>query len=170
LTGKNCRICGEWKPLEEFHRAKDMRDGHRNECKLCFKALAKARYDSRSAVERATQWRRDNPERFREYQKEYRARPERKRAMRDLHYRRTFGISADDFDALVASQGGGCAICGCVPEREASLHVDHDHLSGEIRGILCIGCNQGLGQFRDDPDLLERAAGYVRRGRATAVG
>lgn len=170
MSGKNCRICGQWKPLDEFHRARDMRDGHRNECKPCFKELAKARYDSATAVARAKQWQIDNAERFRAYQAEYRARPERKRAMRDLYYRRAFGISADEFDAILAAQGGGCAICGVVPEREASFHLDHDHVTGEIRGILCIGCNQGLGQFRDDAGLLERAAVYVREGRAMVVG
>jgi Recombination endonuclease VII len=167
LSGKNCRICGVWKPLDEFHRATGMRDGHRNECKPCFRGLAKARYDSAAAVARATQWRKDNPERFQKWQAEYRARPERKRKMRDLYYRRTFGISADEFDALLAGQSGGCAICGSVPEREASFHLDHDHLSGAIRGILCLSCNQALGHFRDDPTVLQRAADYVRGGRAT---
>ena len=170
MSAKNCRICGEWKPLDDFHRATDMRDGHRNECKPCFRDLAKARYDSASAVARATQWRKDNPERFRKWQAEYRARPERKRKMRDLYYRRTFGISADDFDALLGEQGGGCAICECAPEREASFHLDHDHVTGEIRGILCLSCNQGVGQFRDDAQLLERAAAYVRTGRAMGSG
>lgn len=156
-----------WKPLDDFHRAKDMRDGHRNECKPCFRVLAKARYNSADAVARATQWRKDNPERFREWQADYRARPERKRKMRDLYYRRTFGISADAFDAMLDAQGGGCAICGVVPEREASLHLDHDHLTGAIRGILCLSCNQALGHFRDDPAVLQRAVDYVRGGRAT---
>jgi hypothetical protein len=149
-----------------------MRDGRRNECKPCNLAAKRERYarDPAKHISKVKRWQQDNAESLNAYRREYNARPERKRALRDAYYRRTFGISADDFDALLAEQGGGCAICGCVPEREASLHVDHDHLSGEIRGILCIGCNQGLGQFRDDPDLLERAAGYVRRGRAMAVG
>jgi len=170
VSVKSCRICGEFKPLTEFHRASGMRDGHRNECKSCFKLLAKARYDSATAVARAKQWRIDNPERSRAYQAEYRARPERRRAMRDLYYRRTFGITADDFDALLEKQGGVCAICGCAPERAASFHLDHDHVSGAIRGILCLDCNQGVGKFRDDPGLLERAAAYIREGRTTAVG
>jgi Recombination endonuclease VII len=147
-----------------------MRDGHRNECKPCFRVLAKARYDSASAVARTTQWRKDNPERYRERQAEYRARPDRKRKMRDLYYRRTFGISADDFDALFDAQQRGCAICATAPERAASLHLDHDHVTGAIRGILCLSCNQGVGKFRDDPGLLERAAAYVRGGRANRTG
>ena len=82
--------------------------------------------------------------------------------MRDAYYRRTFGMSADDVDAMLLAQGGGCAICGKRPEREASLHVDHCHDTGRVRGIICLNCNQGLGQFGDDPDLLERAAAYLR--------
>jgi Recombination endonuclease VII len=57
---------------------------------------------------------------------------------------------------------GGCAICGKRPARVASLHLDHCHDTGDVRGILCLSCNQGIGQFRDDPDLLEAAARYLR--------
>jgi hypothetical protein len=90
--------------------------------------------------------------------------------MRDLYYRRTFGVSADEFDRLLAEQGGGCAICGVIPKRAASLHLDHDHDTGAIRGILCLSCNQGVGQFRDDPGLLEKAARYLRGGAREATG
>ncbi|HEY8547767.1 MAG TPA: endonuclease VII domain-containing protein [Acidimicrobiales bacterium] len=94
--------------------------------------------------------------------------PERKRKQRDAYCWRTFGISADELDAMLASQGGGCAICGVAPARAASLHLDHD--TGAVRGILCLSCNQGVGKFRDDPALLERAAAYVRGGGATGSG
>jgi hypothetical protein len=138
-----------------------MKDGYRNECKPCFKTIAKARYDSATAVERAKQWRLDNRERHLAYQAEYRSRPERKRAMRDLYYRRTFGISADDVDAMLEAQGGGCAICGERPARLASLHVDHCHVTGRIRGLLCLNCNQGIGKLGEDPERLRRAAEYL---------
>jgi CRISPR/Cas system-associated protein Cas10 (large subunit of type III CRISPR-Cas system) len=162
---KRCRVCGELKPLDAFYRARGMKDGYRGECKPCFKASAKARYDSPTAVARAKQWRVDNRERHRAYQAEYRARPERKRAMRDLYYRRTFGLSADDVDAMLEAQGGGCAICGTKPERLASLHVDHCHGSGRIRGLLCLNCNQGIGKLGEDPERLRRAAEYLTRTR-----
>ena len=89
--------------------------------------------------------------------------------MRDLYYRRTFGISADDFDARLEAQGGGCAICGERPARVASLHLDHCHATGAVRGILCLSCNQGLGKFRDDPELLDAAARYRREGVTRGV-
>jgi hypothetical protein len=161
---KRCNKCWETKPLSDFYRATGARDGYRGECIDCAKVIRRKQYDATRelAIERATQWRIDNPERFAAYQAEYRNRPERKRKMRDLYYRRTFGISADDFDAMLEAQGGCCAICGCRPEREASLHVDHDHATGQIRGIVCLNCNQGLGKFGDDPAVLERAAAYLR--------
>jgi len=169
VSVKKCRICGESKPLHAFYRAAGMRDGHRNECKPCNLADKKRRYEADPAKYKAMvkRWQQANADYLNAYRREYNATPERKRALRDGYYRRTFGISADDFDALLASQDGGCAICGGVPEREASFHLDHDHLSGSIRGILCLSCNQALGHFRDDPTVLQRAADYVRGGRAT---
>jgi hypothetical protein len=146
-----------------------MRDGHRNECKECLRAQHRDWYrrNREHSIAYVKEWQRANAEHLNAYRREYNARPERKRKQRDAYYRRTFGISADEFDALLASQGGGCAICGSVPERAASFHLDHDHLTGAIRGILCLSCNQALGHFRDDPVVLQRAAEYVRAGRAT---
>lgn len=169
MSVKNCRVCEKWKPLDDFYRMAGMRDGHRNECKACNLAEKKQRYqaDPAKAIARVKEWQKANPERVKETRRLNNARPERRRKQRDTYYRRTFGISADDFDALLAEQGGGCAICCSVPDRAASLHLDHDHVSGELRGILCLSCNQGVGKFRDDPELLERAATYVRSGRAT---
>jgi hypothetical protein len=68
---------------------------------------------------------------------------------------------ARDREELLLRQGGGCAICGRTPGK-ISLHVDHDHETGEIRGLLCVGCNNALGQFRDDLRLLVRAGEYVQ--------
>jgi hypothetical protein len=76
---------------------------------------------------------------------------------RHYHLKRRCGIGADDFDRVVAEQAGVCAICG----RRDPGHVDHDHETGEVRGILCFNCNGGLGQFRDDVDALRSAAVYL---------
>jgi hypothetical protein len=169
---KHCKICGELKPLSGFYRMAGMRDGHRNDCKVCNLADKRRRYMSDPAKYKAMvrRWQKANADHVNAYQRDLRARPEQKRKQRDAYYRRTFGISADDFDALLEAQGGVCAICACAPEREASFHLDHDHVTGDIRGVLCLSCNQGVGQFQDDPELLERAAAYVRGGRATDAG
>jgi hypothetical protein len=88
---------------------------------------------------------------------------------RHYHLRRRYGIGADEAAALLAAQDGLCAVC----QRALSVdqcHVDHDHDSGEVWGILCFNCNGGLGQFHDEPLTLRRAAEYLeRRASASAV-
>ncbi len=163
---KRCKKCGELKPLEEFYRATGMRDGRRSECKACHQAKQKAWYDANraQAIAQVRRWQQENKEHLHAYRKDYRQR--RKVEERDAYLRRTFGITQADYDALLAAQGGGCAICGKKPGK-ISLHVDHDHETGEIRGLLCVGCNNALGQFRDDIGLLSRAREYVDRDLAT---
>ena len=157
---KRCKKCGATKPLTEFHRASGMRDGHRSECKECSRAIRRAWYvaNRETAIANVKRWQQENKERLSEYRREYRK--GRTVEAREGHLRRTFGITQADYDELLVSQGGGCAICG-KPPGKISLHVDHDHGTGEIRGLLCVGCNNALGQFHDDPALLVRAIGYV---------
>lgn len=69
------------------------------------------------------------------------------------------------------NQCGACALCGKVPgedpergRNQKCLHVDHDHKTGKIRGLLCSSCNRGLGYFGDDPVVLRRAAEYLTEG------
>lgn len=81
---------------------------------------------------------------------------------------RLYGLSTDDYSELVEEQNGVCALCGKASE-ERAIAVDHDHASGEIRGLLCSPCNTGVGMFRDDPGLLRKAIAYIeahRRGQA----
>jgi hypothetical protein len=76
---------------------------------------------------------------------------------------RKYGLTQSRFHEMAAKQGGGCAICGRAPRGIAGLFVDHNHETGEVRGLLCSGCNTGLGGFGDDPDALTKAAAYLRR-------
>jgi hypothetical protein len=70
---------------------------------------------------------------------------------RDQQLRRDYGISLQDFDAILAHQGGACAICR---ERfTRTPHVDHDHDTRVVRGLLCSQCNRGLGCFDDDVEI-----------------
>jgi hypothetical protein len=62
------------------------------------------------------------------------------------------------------AQDGVCVICGSPPPDESSLHVDHDHRTGRIRGLLCFTCNNALGDFGDDLDRLARAVTYLDAG------
>jgi peptide methionine sulfoxide reductase MsrB len=79
---------------------------------------------------------------------------------RHYHLKRRYGIGADDVLAMLETQGSACLIC----RRQLSVataHVDHDHATGKVRGILCFACNGGMGQFGDDPEVLMRAARYL---------
>jgi hypothetical protein len=78
-----------------------------------------------------------------------------------------YGLSRERFEALLAEQGGGCAICHTAdwPGKDNRPHVDHDHATGNVRGILCGGCNNGLGNFADDPARLRAAADYLEARR-----
>lgn len=85
--------------------------------------------------------------------------------------RKTFGISLAEYAALAATQGNRCAICGRVETetrngRVKALAVDHDHESGQVRGLLCVACNTGIGKFGDDPKRLRTAAEYIEQHAA----
>jgi hypothetical protein len=157
---KPCKKCGETKPLSEFYRAAGMRDGYRSECKVCHLAQQKLWYQAnrQRAIASVKRWQQENKERLHEYRRGYRRR--RKVEERNAYLPCTFGMSNADYDTLLAGQAGGCAICGKRPGT-ISLHVDHDHESGEVRGLLCVGCNNALGQFKDSVELLARASSYV---------
>lgn len=83
-----------------------------------------------------------------------------------------FGLNRVTYEALLNSQGGGCAICGGQPTDGRNFHVDHDHscCPGQgrscgrcIRGLLCNGCNVGIGMMGDNPERLIAAAQYLSR-------
>lgn len=78
---------------------------------------------------------------------------------------RDYGLTMDEVDALKASQGGQCAICG----EGKKFAIDHDHGTGVVRGILCDDCNVGLGRFKDDPRRLMNAIAYLANGHMEAV-
>jgi predicted nucleic acid-binding Zn ribbon protein len=83
------------------------------------------------------------------------------------HYMRQYlyGITAEEYTALLEAQGNRCAICGSDewPGKGNGPHVDHCHVGGQVRGLLCGRCNTGLGQFGDDPVVLRAAAAYLER-------
>jgi hypothetical protein len=78
---------------------------------------------------------------------------------RHYHLMHRYGVSAAEIEEQVERQAGLCVICLKVLGDKP--HVDHDHATGEVRGVLCFNCNGGLGQFRDDAGLLARAVGYL---------
>lgn len=77
---------------------------------------------------------------------------------------RRYGISVDQYDALLLAQGGCCSCCGAAGSSEArQLSVDHDHETGAIRGIICHSCNVGIGHLGDNADGVRRALRYLER-------
>lgn len=73
-----------------------------------------------------------------------------------------YGLSLEQYDEMLQAQGAHCALCGCADQRGLKLAVDHCHTTGVVRGLLCTHCNTAIGLLKDDPDLIEKAAEYVR--------
>jgi hypothetical protein len=113
-----------------------------------------------------------NRERAREHQRQWRKRnPERARqiiyAAQVRRLERRFGISFTD---LLLSQGGRCGICGTAPIKGGPrFHLDHDHQTGEARGILCSLCNTGIGALGDTVASLQRALAYLNRSPIPSI-
>lgn len=81
---------------------------------------------------------------------------------RNVGLRNLYGITLEDYNQIFAEQNGSCLICGKSQlELKKRLHVDHDHKTGKIRGLLCNSCNQGLGYFKDNKESLLKAIKYL---------
>ena len=158
---KRCKKCGEIMPLEHFYANKLGRAGRRPGCKACTNAARRARYakNKQREIARVKRWQQDNAERLNEQRRAYRAANPDK--LREGHLKRRFGLTLADYATLLAAQGGGCAICGRPEPERGSLHVDHDHETGVVRGLLCFRCYGGLGQFDEDAERLVDAAAYL---------
>lgn len=88
--------------------------------------------------------------------------PCRSKMARVSHLRDRYGITVEDYNDLLIEQDSKCAICSRTVV--GSLDVDHDHSTGEVRGLLCNRCNTGLGNFKDNPESLINAANYLSGG------
>lgn len=86
------------------------------------------------------------------------------------HIGRTYGITAEEYQAIYEAQGGRCYICQRATGARRKLAVDHDHDSGYVRGLLCRPCNHKvLGHLRDDTEALQRAINYLNNPPAFGV-
>lgn len=92
-----------------------------------------------------------------------------KHKIRGRRYERTYGITGEQYHEMLVSQSGVCAICG---NEQVGGHrllcVDHCHNSGQVRGLLCVSCNTGLGQFKDNPEFLKSAIRYLKEHKRKA--
>ena len=130
---RTCMTCGVEKSILEFY-FRDKKTGRRHSaCKECDKARVKARHQA-------------NPERT-----------------RNNNLKRNYGITLEDHSKMYEEQNRRCAICGNEGNGKwKKLCVDHCHTTGKIRGLLCKSCNIALGEFKDDPSIIEKAVLYLK--------
>ncbi len=77
------------------------------------------------------------------------------------YFKRRYGLTPEQ---VADMETRGCAVCGTTEwmGRHSRPHIDHDHQTGQVRGLLCHNCNLALGHLHDDPELVERALAYLR--------
>ena len=133
-THKVCGRCNEFKGREEFYKDSSRKDNTSSYCKPCMKL-------------KNNFWRKNNPEKINKS---------------SIWYRRkiSYGLSKDSFFKMLEIQKNCCAICSDTIDEKC--HVDHDHKTGAVRGLLCRTCNTGIGMLKDSPDILLRASQYLR--------
>ena len=178
LDAKECRKCGRDLSLAAFARDRNRRDGLQVHCRECVAEYSAAHYRRRrEAVGKSVREHVDVPDGHKLCRTCGDVKPHgdwhrnagasdglstRCKACRSIqgrqdHLKRQYGITEAERDELIASQGGVCCIClSALPE-----HVDHCHKTGRVRGVLCFSCNAALGQFKDRPDAIRRAAAYL---------
>jgi len=88
-------------------------------------------------------------------------------SIRNSVYRRKFGIVIEDYNAMFLAQNSRCAICKTDKPtghgaKNGRFSVDHNHTTGEVRGLLCAGCNTALGGFKDDVEIMKSAIHYIQ--------
>jgi hypothetical protein len=148
LSHKVCSKCEETKSLTEFYKSKSGKNGLQAQCKECTKASSR-------------RWLAANLDRKKETRKEWAKRnPERQREIARKAALRKYGLAVEDFHNLVRIQENKCACCEDTFTR--TPHVDHNHETGEVRGLLCSNCNTMLGQAKDDPNRLEAGVAYLQ--------
>lgn len=91
--------------------------------------------------------------------------PDRATRLRRASLLRQYGLTLEQYEELATTQGLACAICGSqeAGSGHARLLVDHDHVTGHVRGLLCNNCNIGIANFRDNTDYLRAAISYLER-------
>ncbi|MGW0222267.1 endonuclease VII domain-containing protein [Streptomyces tendae] len=175
---KQCTGCKRNLPVSEFARDKNRSDGLQAWCRECVAEYSAAHYRRRreamgltvrekvdvpaghklcrtcGAIKPHSEWRRNATA---SVGLATRCKACRAIQGREGHLKRHYGLTEAERDQLIAGQGGVCCICLAAP----AAHVDHCHETGRVRGVLCFSCNAALGQFKDRPDAIRRAAAYV---------
>lgn len=166
-TVKFCSKCGLCKWVVEFQESAYIkRDGRRPECRDCGNRYQRewAQAHSEDIKARYKKYRDEYREQRNAYSREYTKRfPEKKKVTyRSQTLRNKYGMTELDYHCMLVKQGG-CAVCGQGPEenRHGRLHIDHNHITGKVRGLLCDNHNLALGNAQDDPRMLRQLAIYL---------
>lgn len=152
-----CSYCKEIKPEKKFSisRANTFRGQRSYACLICSRKQYK-------------QIRKRNPEiekrRRAKIRKEYKS-PEFQAKQRNAMLKSRYGITSEIYEDLLLKQGGVCAICGenNNHKNHKCLHIDHNHKTNTVRGLLCLRCNTLLGLCNEDSEILKKATDYIYR-------
>lgn len=146
---KVCSQCGIEKAFSEFRKRAACRDGYRTECKECQSTYNKGSYErnKNAILARQKSYREANKEAVAAYKKSYRR-----------LYR--YSVTDDQYNEMLEEQKGCCAICGT--SLSSKTHIDHNHKTGVVRGLLCSSCNTSLGGFKDSIEVLSKAIEYLK--------
>ena len=155
---KTCTKCNIEKDLSLFGIDKSNSDGYRYHCKECRTAKDRERYHASPEIVKERNLKR------KDWRKAYYSSDKGVEVSRRAHLKRMFGITLEKYQSMAEKQDGKCAICNKEEDckRNKVLCVDHDHDTGEIRGLLCNTCNRGLGLFKDSVDSLQAAIKYLK--------
>lgn len=174
MSAKRCNRCKQEKPLTDFGNSQLSADGHQPRCRTCT-AIHRNLYLQRSGVreiikQRCRNWYLKNRELAKERSRANgRANKDRRRS---LKLQRAYGITLADFNELLSRQHGKCAICDKDTSnrgfKRQVFHVDHDHKTQMVRGLLCSRCNTMLSFFESDHSLAFKALEYLKSPPASA--
>lgn len=146
---KICNRCKKLKPENEFHKHKQCPDGLQYTCISCRKIIDNKFKD-------------DKKEYDKEYYIKYRRTEEVKKENKNRELKRIYNISIDQYNEIFNKQNGCCAICGIHQSRfSKKLCVDHNHSTGEVRGLLCPKCNITLGYIESKVGIVELCKIYL---------
>lgn len=148
METKICARCKQEKPLDQFCKNSQQRDGHNVYCKSCQKIINK-------------KWRDNNPEYFKAYSKNYN--DNNKLYIANKSMINNHGISIEQKSAILKNQNNKCAICGKnIGLLGRDSHIDHNHETGKVRAVLCQRCNHLIGDCLESVDILNNAINYLK--------
>ena len=166
LTKRCSGPCDRELPATEefFNKHSSGKYGLQPRCKNC--KYEENRSFRLSHPERKAQWDRDyvkrNPDPHYRASLKYSRSDKGKMQLRKNRLETIYGITEEQYQEFWDKQNGLCAICGKPEPTTQRLHVDHDHKSNIVRGLLCGKCNRGIGMFEDSEDLLQQAIRYIK--------